>query len=1336
MSQYGKALYGSSLYGTIAGAYSGYYVTPEATVDPDLGLNGDLRADILLSLPTATYTPNEPEFVNSGNITNPVSGSPTIALVNSGTAGTSTITFVGRGYRLSYGSGLATMGVLKITRDSYDSEGNIENTVTEVISTSGTASSASYQIYEDSFLPYQKHVITLEHDTTSAANSVLWIRNINIDTTDVEIAVTGTQEGSQTYTWTVIWKDESNLTFESGTEWRFNGQLIDYYDTSILKTYRIRFVFFTSDIDQAPAVRSMHVSIDEAENKVAKSGSADIMLKLGVVNDWGTLDYTSTTPEGTSITVCTANSLNALTGTSSYDQLYSTMWGPLSYRYLTANDKKFCFNMHVDIAKVCTNRSVGILTKELDLKCGFNNIKIDSIDGLVADALIPAFGALKGTTSLASVEFFVFPASTSITDMFQHNGPLITGVLHNGETTITDIAANATTDKVRVLVELNLNLAGADSALTGSWNKYYDTPTVGFVSINSSQQYNEAVNASDLGCYGSAVYNEHKENADDKGKFYASGIIGGTRTYLTPSTLGFVVPTVDSVEIAPDYTIKLLDSSYPEINAHIDNTDGITSDSKIVVTIQPQKFTNAKTQKHYMYVQNTIQPETTVVEYIGNAFLPALNMSTDYCFYLTDGLHGPLWDVAQNESVAVTWANPITEDDTDERYKTVEGLENQIDITCDYVDIDPIDWESGEYISDEILVNEFNPTTQKQLTKVLAGEDVLDIPWWVNISDDDIPNPANLSSLLNASAKTPFRVDIVNKSIMEHGRIVDNVYMENGVEKQTISGTVSYETGSFKLADPVTESLTRGKNIKSYDYLTHQYVAAINYLSSGPNDSTQKWMLNTHYRLTANKAIDWSLSYNADGTLKYPSNPPPVYGQIYYVTYQYYKLDHIILTFESPKYNTIEKRESWRAAIDDPENPAQKIDLDHRKAYSLPLYEQSAAVLTLPKITKEYLDTLKAEETIPTSAVYSETKYNIRDNNMYLATSIVHNSYDETGELANPYVNIDRIVADPIKDIVPSIQSGSYALNNREYMMFPDDATPESWDKDSGLIELADIDPDLTCDKAPYGINNMPVLIETVSGEPYRYVSFLEDDLSKFTVYNTEYQTKPLTNVLWLAFSDVQDVVIYNSDGSQASANVEVSGRKVTIPEADYATMSNQIKIKYSLIKSYTFNYEADENNNLKLVIQFSEMPTENLRVTYNDNPLAGDRKLLHWLKFNPIYNHLPYGFIYVTDTPDKTKSIRVQVSPDSILRNSDQYAIITVDMRDEYDNPVTNAHIEFSTPVFGTITPVETVSTQIYGRYVYKYSPILNYSYDDENMTVYDTISGLSASFNIKLKK
>ena len=93
-------------------------------------------------------------------------------------------------------------------------------------------------------------------------------------------------------------------------------------------------------------------------------------------------------------------------------------------------------------------------------------------------------------------------------------------------------------------------------------------------------------------------------------------------------------------------------------------------------------------------------------------------------------------------------------------------------------------------------------------------------------------------------------------------------------------------------------------------------------------------------------------------------------------------------------------------------------------------------------------------------------------------------------------------------------------------------------------------------------------------------------------------------------------------------------------------------------------------------------------------------------LEIDPAKNHIPMGFLYITNTIKPVHEILIGASPDCLLGNGIDRSIIVVDLVDELGNPVFGETVTVTTELEGMNTSGTLVATGSYmNRFTYIYT-------------------------------
>lgn len=298
---------------------------------------------------------------------------------------------------------------------------------------------------------------------------------------------------------------------------------------------------------------------------------------------------------------------------------------------------------------------------------------------------------------------------------------------------------------------------------------------------------------------------------------------------------------------------------------------------------------------------------------------------------------------------------------------------------------------------------------------------------------------------------------------------------------------------------------------------------------------------------------------------------------------------------------------------------------------------------------------------------------------------------------------------DAQKYLIPSLKSGWYY-----YQTSPNYSATEGY---------------IYANKGTYTVNNddtftinsiaragAPIIVSAVSDGStinYKQVSFYEESTpSNLSHYNFEYIVAKNNYSIFLAYSDVFDVSIYDTfTGTTVIENVSSQTNEislVSIPEQVPFVIGREYRVQYRVRNTYNVDHYVYNSNieDYETQINLLSTPSSPYYVTVNFESSLYDKDIeIDNIYLNPIYNSIAEGFLYLSHDSYKPNHVDLYISPKQILDNGSDYFIATVFSKDINNNPKPHQTFEFvgtgivATPQYVT-TDYDGLGKAIIGYY------------------------------------
>ena len=270
-----------------------------------------------------------------------------------------------------------------------------------------------------------------------------------------------------------------------------------------------------------------------------------------------------------------------------------------------------------------------------------------------------------------------------------------------------------------------------------------------------------------------------------------------------------------------------------------------------------------------------------------------------------------------------------------------------------------------------------------------------------------------------------------------------------------------------------------------------------------------------------------------------------------------------------------------------------------------------------------------------------------------------------------------RMEADPSWN--PQIHNGYFYIDEDEYFFYAD-AREETVTGTS--VVLADV-----------ARQGAPIIVHKTVGDDtveVRQVAFFDETAESvsLSLTTTQYVNGSGIDRLYLAYSDVYDVTVYDvTDDVPVAADTETSTHELPTTLATHRT--HIYAVTYKLRNSFYADYDyIHTDGSMRTRLVFNEAGTYTINYETADYEVARDVTL----PLNPLYTSHNEGFIFISNNEYTLDTVRVSLSPTSLIADGEDYLLVTLRSIDTLGNPKANQEFTLSTD-FGTLDDT-TVTT------------------------------------------
>ncbi|MES9681807.1 hypothetical protein ABWK22_02580 [Gottfriedia acidiceleris] len=590
----------------------------------------------------------------------------------------------------------------------------------------------------------------------------------------------------------------------------------------------------------------------------------------------------------------------------------------------------------------------------------------------------------------------------------------------------------------------------------------------------------------------------------------------------------------------------------------------------------------------------------------------------------------------------------------------------------------------------------------------------------------------------------------VNGQVRVYGGVGEVFYSCNIEEPQSIAWTTNGDSG--------------GVEVKTITIEDHQYIKLI-------GSQTKKASISQSISLTSGT---YTISFNAkgNGSFKAMSGSTVVREKVISETDLNYVVDQFTLTssqsieivFETNGQLIVgkEQLETGSSATAYISNPSIS-DIATRKGSSLsfPLKEQLDKKVGSIYIKITPINTLVGEQKIVWTDTNELSIKNTSDNKIELLVGQdkvnipiqlqSQTSYEIIGSWNEHEVTLsvngqsnNIIVSKPITKTIQEVVFADETSIQKEVVL-------EEWalfnNEISSDVDIQSVLPEaimyslfdggisgqnVTWSEIPVApVDHSPILVQKENGDTLQKVSFFDYETGEYRTWNQEpfvYDGK--ADFAEVAYSNLdeqfRDIAIRTEDGEKIGEPYQIDGKRFYFNIPFYLKSSFKNKTLYATYQvndTYTIDYNIKAVDGYR--IDFAKHDGGK-RVVYQEGNRYGEpKKLATMIDMNPIQNQNHEGFLYVTNTTNKTDSFRITATPDRLPADGSSFSTLIIEPLDYQGNFLSHSNIEIiasSGYVARHISRDAVEAQKRSGQYLYQYFAPYIHS-DKEGQIVEDYI-------------
>ncbi|MFE4029143.1 hypothetical protein ACFX4N_23600 [Priestia sp. YIM B13551] len=258
---------------------------------------------------------------------------------------------------------------------------------------------------------------------------------------------------------------------------------------------------------------------------------------------------------------------------------------------------------------------------------------------------------------------------------------------------------------------------------------------------------------------------------------------------------------------------------------------------------------------------------------------------------------------------------------------------------------------------------------------------------------------------------------------------------------------------------------------------------------------------------------------------------------------------------------------------------------------------------------------------------------------------------------------------------------------------------------------------------APF--DHSPILVQKEDGDTLQKVSFFDYETGQYQTWNQEpFVYDGRSDFVEVAYNNLneqfRDIAIRTEDGEKIGEPYRIEGKRFYF--SLYSSLKPTLKNK-TLYATYQVNDTYTIDYNIKAVdgyrINFAKHDGGKRIVYQEGNRYGESQKLATMIDMNPIQNQNHEGFLYVTNTVNKTDSFRITVTPDRLHADGASYSTLIIEPLDYQGNFLSHSNLEITADkgfIARHISKDAVEAQKRSGQYLYQYyAPYIQAKRDGE---------------------
>lgn len=275
-----------------------------------------------------------------------------------------------------------------------------------------------------------------------------------------------------------------------------------------------------------------------------------------------------------------------------------------------------------------------------------------------------------------------------------------------------------------------------------------------------------------------------------------------------------------------------------------------------------------------------------------------------------------------------------------------------------------------------------------------------------------------------------------------------------------------------------------------------------------------------------------------------------------------------------------------------------------------------------------------------------------------------------------------------------------------------------------------------------------PILVEKEDGTPLQKVSFFDPETGDYRTWNKEafvYDGK--RDYVSISFANINEqfssISIETENGERIGEPYRLEGKRFYFSLSDYEKIiyKNQtLQAVYQVKDSYTIDYNIKALDGYR--IDFAAHDGTDRFVFQEGNRFGEPTKLATMIEMNPIQNQNTSGFLYVTNTVNKTEDFRITTTPDRLKADGFSKSTLVIEPLDYQGNFLSHVHLSVKADkgfVCRYIDKAAGEAQKRSGQHLYQYiAPFIHHSenstYTEDHIRILDEDSQIGVCYKIIL--